>query len=107
GKAPETARFFQAVGRAMVLEDQSASSGAHGDAIRQAFASHGIQLGSAAMTAPRGALEGAAPRFAAAGASVLPTATRRALMRRMGVPPRSRMLVEALQLGGETMTKVV
>jgi len=106
-KAPETARFFQAVGRAMVLEDQTLNAGAHRDAIVRAFDGHGIRLGSAAMTAPRAALAGGAPRMAAAVGSVLTRATRRDLMERMGIQPGSRMVVDTLELGGEPLAKAV
>ena len=107
-KAPETARFFQAVGRTMVLEDRTQNGGAHGEAVRRAFGGHGIRLGSAAMIAPRAALAGGAPRMAAAaGLSVLAPATRRDLMERMGIQPRSRMVVDILELGGESLAKAV
>lgn len=107
-KAPETTRFFQSVGRAMVLEDRTQNEGAHGEAIRKAFEGHGIRLGSAAMTAPRAALAGGAPRLAAAaGLSVLAPATRRDLIARMGIQPRSRMVVDTLELGGESLAKAV
>jgi hypothetical protein len=106
-KAPETARFFQSVGRAMVLEDQTRNGGAHRDAIGRAFGGHGVRLGSAAMTSPRAALAGGAPRLAAAAAEVLSPATRRDLRDRMGIPSGSRMVVNTLELGGESLAKAV
>src|SRR6185295_14388746 len=54
--APEDARFFQAVGRAMTLADDQDNAGSHHEAIRKAFAGHGIALGSHAMLAPVAAL---------------------------------------------------
>lgn len=71
---PETARYFQAVGRAMVRADQQLNAGANRAGISAAFARHEIMLGASAMTAPTAALAGAAPR-AAATATALDEAT--------------------------------
>jgi hypothetical protein len=57
-KAQHTPRFYQAVGRAMSLEDEHLHAGKHRDAIRDAFKKHGILLGSDAVLAPRSALRG-------------------------------------------------
>jgi hypothetical protein len=65
---PETARYFQAVGRAMVVVDQRLHGGTNRALIGAAFARHAVMLGSSAMTAPTAALAGAAPRIAAAAA---------------------------------------
>ena len=59
--APITPRFFQAVGRSMVLADDSLYSGAHRATIGAAFAQHNIALGSSAMLAPEAGLDGPAP----------------------------------------------
>src|SRR5438034_1358893 len=59
--APEVARFFQAVGRAMILADEAASGGAHHAAIRDGFAGHNIAIGSTVMLAPTSGLAGSAP----------------------------------------------
>ncbi len=48
--APEVARFFQAVGRAMILADEAVSSGAHHAAIRDAFVGHNIAIGARSAT---------------------------------------------------------
>jgi hypothetical protein len=66
--APESARFFRAVGSAMALADEEETGGAHRDAIRNAFSAHGIALGSHGMLAPTAALEGPGPTPAAGGA---------------------------------------
>ena len=52
-KAPITPRFFQAVGRAMSLEDDALHKRAHHEAIRLAFQAHGILLGAVVAVAPR------------------------------------------------------
>lgn len=59
--APITPRFFQAVGRSMVLADDSMYAGAHRAIIGAAFAQHNIALGSSAMLAPQTSLNGPAP----------------------------------------------
>ena len=59
--APESTRFFQAVGRAMVLADRAENDGANQVAIHAAFDAHGIALGANAMLAPVAALAGPAP----------------------------------------------
>lgn len=74
-----TPRFTQALGRAITLADQSLHGGANHAAIRDAFARHGLLLGSNALLAPSAALAGAAPRGA-----TLDAATRKDLLQRLG-----------------------
>lgn len=57
-KAPVTPRFFQALGR--VMEIESVRDPALHAAVRQAFAGHGIALGSAAILSPKATLAGKA-----------------------------------------------
>ena len=59
--APITPRFFQSVGRSMVLADDSSYAGAHRAIISAAFGQHNIALGSSAMLAPELSLDGPAP----------------------------------------------
>jgi hypothetical protein len=100
-QAPETARFFQSVGRAMILADQSANQGANRDALRAAFTRHEIALGSAAMLAPRASLPGPAPKLGGAKrGGILTATTRDDLKRRIGAPPSSRMSVTRRSIGG-------
>jgi Fungalysin metallopeptidase (M36) len=105
--APEEARFFQAVGRAMVLADEREHGGAHHEAIRDAFAAHGIALGSRAMLAPVAALEGPAPSPAAAGGAALSPVTRRDLRDRLGAGAHARMVVKRRAIGGRAVVKAV
>jgi hypothetical protein len=91
--APESTRFFQAVGRAMSLADQEINSGANRDAIGEAFGAHDIALGTNAMLAPVAALSGASPRATARAASMNP-ATTRDLAGRLGVRRGEKMRVE-------------
>ena len=100
-KAPITPRFFQAVGRAMSLEDDSLHKRSHHEAIRLAFQAHGILLGSVVSVTPRSALRGAAPKRVRRGRKgVLAKATLDDLRSRMDLPPRTAMSVRTYDLGG-------
>jgi hypothetical protein len=105
--APQTPRFFQAVGRAIAMADQSLNGGANRDAIREAFARHNIVLGTNAMFAPRAALAGSAPRMTATKGAVLSATTRSDLRQRIGAAPKSRLTVSALDIAGEQMAEAV
>jgi hypothetical protein len=107
-QAPEVARFFQAVGRAMILADETASGGAHHQAIRDGFASHNVAIGSSVMLAPTSGLAGAAPRVdPAAGTAFLPAAARRDLLERLGAGAGDRLRLTPLALGGREVTTAV
>jgi hypothetical protein len=106
--APCTDRFFQAVGRAMVLADEDLHRGAHHLAIRDAFARHDIALGSAAMLAPIAALAGPAPRLRdAARNAILAPATRKDLLQRLHAAPGARLAVDLLTLAGGRVAQAV
>jgi hypothetical protein len=107
--APETPRFFQAIGRAMFLADEQQFGGANRAAIHEAFAYHNIALGSAAMLAPSAALAGASPRVAAAAgrAATVSAATRRDLLARMGAPAGAKMKVTTAEVGGKRVAQAV
>ncbi|HMA43314.1 MAG TPA: hypothetical protein VKO86_04825 [Gemmatimonadales bacterium] len=97
-EAPETVRFFQAVGRAMVLVDQNTNQGANGTAIHDAFQQHNVALGSAAMLAPVAALGGTVGRRGALSRSAVQD-----LRARLGATPAERMLVQPREIGGVTV----
>ena len=104
--APEGARFFQAVGRAMVLEDGVLSGGAHHAAIRDAFAGHQIAIGSTAMLAPTSGLSGAPPTVnRATGRASLSAGVRRDLLKRIG--GRGRLSVKGIEIGGQAVAKAI
>lgn len=103
--APESARFFQAVGRAMSLADQEINNGANRDTIGQAFGSHNIALGTNAMLAPVAALSGGSPKATARAASMSP-ATTRDLAGRLGVKAGEKIRVVPLDVG-ERVVKAV
>jgi hypothetical protein len=106
--APETPRFFQAVGRAMALSDQTLNGGAHRQAIHDAFARHNIALGTNAMLSPRAALAGAAPNVGArARGAVLSAATRSDLRQRIGAEAKSRMVINTVEIAGEQLAEAI
>ena len=105
-EAPETPRFFQAIGRAMVLADQKLNNGDHRTAIGDAFNRHALKLGSAAMLAPRASLAGSAPKVTGKrGASILNSSTREDLKRRIGAAPTARLSVSARSIGDDTIAE--
>jgi hypothetical protein len=106
-KPPEVARFFQAVGRTMILADES---GRHHAAIRDGFQAHGVALGSTVMLAPTAALEGAplAPkRKKGAGAARLAPAAKRDLLQRMRAPRGAKLGVRSLEIAGQQVLSAV
>jgi hypothetical protein len=107
-QAPEVPRFFQSVGRSMVLADETLNNGANRAAIRAAFTSHNIALGTDAMLAPRAALDGPAPKFTSRGAKgVLSTETIRDIKRRMDIPSATRLAVDVLTIGAQKVAKAM
>jgi hypothetical protein len=100
-----TPRFFQAVGRAMVLADQQSNAGGNRDLIRAAFSSHSILLGANAMLAPAATLAGAAPRLGRTAA--IGSATRKDLLARLGAAPGARLAVETALVSGQSFARVV
>jgi len=107
-QAPEVPRFFQAVGRTMVLTDQTTNGGANRQAITNAFARHNIALGSMAMLAPRVSLAGAGPKLKAKDKGpILSTATARDIKRRIDAAPGAKLLVNLLEIGGEKVANAV
>jgi hypothetical protein len=105
-EAPETPRFFQAVGRAMVLADDKLNNGANRTAIGDAFMRHAIKLGSAAMLTPRSSLAGSAPKTGIKrGGGILTASTRDDLKRRIGAAPTARMSVTSRSIGDETIAE--
>jgi hypothetical protein len=107
-QAPETARFFQSVGQAMVLVDEQTNGSANRTVIREAFAGHNVMLGSNAMLAPSAALAGGAPKIGAPGraAAVSPSALQD-LRRRIGAPAGSRMTMSSRSVAGQPVAHLV
>jgi hypothetical protein len=104
-EAPETPRFFQSIGRSMVLTDQKLNKGANRAAIGDAFARHGVALGSAAMLAPRASLAGSAPNTGVKRGAILSATTREDLKRRMGAAPESRLSITTRSIGDDEIAE--
>lgn len=104
-EAPVTARFFQSVGRTMILADETMNAGANRMAIRDAFERHGIALGSAAMLAPTAALAGKPPTMRRGARQPLPSAALADLRGRLGADPKARMVVRTDMIGGRLVVR--
>ncbi|HVF62555.1 MAG TPA: hypothetical protein VNE58_00990 [Casimicrobiaceae bacterium] len=105
-KAPITPRFFQAVGRAMSLEDDALFGRKHHEAIRLGFKAHGVLLGAVVAVAPRAALRGSAPkRVKKARGRILEKATLDDLRTRIDVPTKASISVRSYELGGKRVAE--
>jgi len=100
-----TPRFFQSVGRAMVLADDQANGGANRERIGQAFQRHGIMLGSNSLLAPASVLAGSAPSVS--GATSLAKATRKDLSERLGAGRGARLSVGRVEMSGRRFARVL
>jgi hypothetical protein len=83
-------RYFQSVGRAMILADQRLNAGQYRDPLRKAFTGHSIALGSAMMFAPTAALAGEAPHVTKRTAQ-LPPAAMKDVLARLAAKSRARV----------------
>ncbi len=101
--APLKSRFFQSVGRSMVLADESMNRGANHAHINAAFQKHAILLGSNAMLAPTIALAGTAPTRS----TPLHASTKKDLIARMGADRTARVTAEPADLFGQRVTRAV
>jgi len=104
--APLVPRFFQSVGRTMVLADQEQNGGANKTAIDSAFANHGITLGTSAMVTARAALKGTAPKRKGLAAAVSPETTAD-LARRFASSGGRRANINSLILGPKPVAEMV
>jgi hypothetical protein len=104
-QTPETARYFQSVGRAMVKADGQINNGANREIIGKAFSDHDIMLGSAAMTAPTAALAGPPPKILKASATIAPS-TLSDLRERIGAKG-ARFAIRPLAMLGEGVAEAV
>lgn len=105
--AQPNARFFQAVGRAMVLSDDALNAGANRSAIGEAFANHGVLLGSSSALMPKFGLAGGAPDMGSASAGLLSRSTLTDIRRRMNVMPRGRVGIREIVLGATRFVEAV
>jgi len=106
GKAPHLPRFMQSIGRTMALEEEALFGGRHRAHIEQAFAAHGIPLGSAAMLAPRTAI-GDAPELRIRAQSVSMTKpAASALRRHLHAQASARVEMRPLDIGGQRVAEI-
>jgi hypothetical protein len=99
-------RFFQSVGRAIVLADQTANGGDNHQAISDAFAAHGILLGSMSALMPRASLAGPAPkRQSKMSFLTVAPETLKDIRKRIEAPAKSRFSFQALKLGDEKVVE--
>jgi hypothetical protein len=105
-QAPLAARFFQSVGRAMVLADDATNRGVNRAAIGQAFAGHDVQLGSSSVLMPKARLAGLAPKTGRTAATLSPL-TLKDIRRRLGAPAGARFSLTPIRLGDEPAVAVV
>jgi hypothetical protein len=96
-EAPQKARLFREVGRAMLLADQQKNKGKNEAAIRTAFEGHGIPLSLGVALNPEMALSGAAPTLGAK--PFLAASVKKDLMDRLGAIPGSRTVFNSLEIG--------
>jgi hypothetical protein len=105
--APAFPRFFRSVGRAMTLADETLHAGANGQLIKQAFAQHGLALGSQALLAPELALAGGSPKVDRRKRAVkVQPATLRDLRERFGAPAGRHANVALVELGDTAVANV-
>jgi hypothetical protein len=99
--APLTPRFYQAVGRVMMLEDRSVNGGANDRAIADAFSAHGIPLGASAMLSPTSSVATATGSTGSAKSAMA------ALGRRLsGDHGRKAHATRRVEIGGSMVTEV-
>jgi hypothetical protein len=104
--APAVPRFFRAIGRAMVLADNTLNGGAHSQLIGQAFFQHGLVLGAHAFLAPELALAGGSPKVRRKAVE-LERATITDLRHLVGAGSRAAASVSLVELGGQNLANVV
>lgn len=98
-------RFFQSVGRAIVLADQAAGGTNH-QAISDAFSAHGILLGTMSALMPKASLAGPAPRFPGKAKMLsLDSATLKDIRRRIEAPAGSKFSFQELTLGDQEVVE--
>lgn len=105
--APLKSRFFQSVGNAMLLADQSLNGGANATAITNSFAAHNITLSTQQMLAPTNVLAGRAPAAQVSSVGdVITRASRRDLVSMVGEAKQQRFLAKQYALGEQQVAAV-
>jgi hypothetical protein len=105
-QAPLAVRFFQSVGRAMVLADNATNGGANHTAISDAFKGHAILLGASSALQPKAGLAGKPPKAGKAAAKV-GAATLKDIRQRIGAAAGAKLTVSPITMGGHRAVEVV
>jgi len=99
-------RFFQSVGRAIVLADQTTNGGTNHQAISDAFSGHGILLGTMSALMPKASLAGPAPRIPGKAKMLsLAPATLKDIRKRIEAPAGSKFSFRVLELGDQEVVQ--
>jgi len=102
-RAPIRPRFFQSVGRTMLVVDNASYKGANGPAIRAAYAHHNIDIGATTLLTPSQALGPMASGFAAAGAAPVGAAGSRDLGALMDAPDGTKPSFRRVEFGARAV----
>ena len=103
--APQTPRFFRAIGNEMLDADQQKNGGANQQAILDAFAGHNLILEGAQMAAMSMVLDAEAPAPGAVGG--IPESCRQELIRRIGGDVTPPPIARARSFAGKQFVKVL
>lgn len=112
-KATITPRFFQSVGRTMLVVDDDLHGGANVGAIQTAYTNHRIAIGAATLLAPHVSLESArssvrarsarTAKTARAGSALISSVARASLSNIIGAPDAGALTLHAITLGGQAL----
>jgi hypothetical protein len=105
-QAPLSPRFFQSVGRAILLADHTMNGGANEKAVTGAFSRHGISLGAMSVLTPNATLAGPSPRMGAVatGAALAPE-TLKDIKKRIQAQAGSKMVLQRFMLGDQNVVQ--
>jgi hypothetical protein len=93
-------RFFQSVGRAIVLADQTLNGGTNHQAISDAFSGHGILLGTMSALMPKASIAGPAPQLGAKTTALsLAPETLKDVKKRIQASAGSKLSLQKITLG--------
>jgi hypothetical protein len=105
--APVKPRFFQAVGRTMLLADATLFGGANSAIIRKAYEDHGLAIGASTMLAPQATLASTPPSVTAAGVLQLGPSARRMVRQALSVADDAKVSLAAFGSAAETVVKAI
>ena len=104
-KAPVKARFFQSVGRTMLIVDQAGYKGSNIPAIRAAYAHHNIDVGASTFLSPQMPLGPVASGFAAAGSNPLRAGGKASLAVLLGAAADAKVSFTRIEFGDRIVSR--